>query len=91
MEILVIAIIALVAIGAVARPFFRRGVRYDPHIDPVDPADASAHAFGDDALEAEIAAVREALRAGTVCRACAQANPAGSRFCAECGKPLAAS
>jgi hypothetical protein len=33
---------------------------------------------------------REALRANTVCRRCGQANPAGSRYCFECGSTLAA-
>jgi hypothetical protein len=42
-----------------------------------------------DDLEAEIAAVREGLRSGTTCPACAHANPAGSRFCAACGRRLA--
>jgi len=40
-------------------------------------------------LRAEVDRYREALRAGTLCGHCGQANDPGSRFCAECGKPLA--
>lgn len=42
------------------------------------------------ALEAELARYRAALRAGTLCDRCRQANPAASRFCAECGRRLPA-
>lgn len=45
---------------------------------------------GDPDLEAEIAAVRAGLEAGTTCAACGQVNPEGSRFCASCGSALAA-
>jgi uncharacterized OB-fold protein len=31
---------------------------------------------------------REALRAGTLCVRCGQANPPGSAYCADCGKRL---
>ena len=34
-----------------------------------------------EAIEAEIAAVRQGLRAGLVCGDCGQWNPQGSRFC----------
>lgn len=40
-------------------------------------------------LEAEIAAVRAGLQAGTICGSCGHRNPDGSRFCAACGQPLA--
>jgi hypothetical protein len=40
-------------------------------------------------LRDEVDRYREALRAGTLCGHCGQANAAGSRFCAECGRPLA--
>jgi ribosomal protein L40E len=46
-----------------------------------DPIDA-------DDLELEVGRYRQALRAGTICRRCGQANPAGSRFCFECGAQL---
>jgi cytochrome c-type biogenesis protein CcmI len=39
-------------------------------------------------LEAEIAAVRSRLRDGVFCRECGIPNPAGSRFCSECGQAL---
>ena len=41
-------------------------------------------------LEAEIAAVRAGLETGTTCGSCGHRNPEGSRFCAACGRPLAA-
>jgi hypothetical protein len=40
------------------------------------------------AIEREVLRFREALRAGTVCTRCSQANPPGSRFCGDCGRPL---
>ncbi|HET9985448.1 MAG TPA: zinc ribbon domain-containing protein [Longimicrobiales bacterium] len=45
-------------------------------------------ARADDELEAEVLRYRDALRAGTVCEYCRQANPPGSRFCYECGQRL---
>lgn len=49
--------------------------------DPPPPLD-------DDALDAEVARYREAIRAGSLCDRCRQANPRGSCFCAECGARL---
>jgi hypothetical protein len=43
-----------------------------------------------DPVEREVARYREALRAGTICRKCGEANAPGSRFCADCGSELAA-
>jgi ribosomal protein L40E len=42
----------------------------------------------DDAVETEVMRYREAVRAGTVCRRCGQANPVGSAYCYECGARL---
>jgi len=39
-------------------------------------------------LEGEIVAARARLRTGPTCDACGEANEAGSRFCAHCGRPL---
>ena len=39
-------------------------------------------------LEEEIAQVRERLGKGVFCSECGHRNPAGSRFCAECGTPV---
>jgi hypothetical protein len=116
MEMLVIAVIALVAFGAVLVPLFRRksGVNDDREFDigadaesasapptvapmaagpatpvappPVNPPDAGEHAHDD--IEAEVLRYRAALRAGTVCRKCGQANEEGSVFCADCGTRL---
>ena len=39
-------------------------------------------------LEAEIARIREGLRAGVSCPSCDFSNPVGSRFCSACGRAL---
>jgi len=39
-------------------------------------------------LEEEIAAVRSRLSGGFFCPNCGHPNPAGSRFCGECGTPI---
>ncbi len=43
-----------------------------------------------EALEAEIAALRASIREGIVCPQCGHPNPAGSRFCGDCGSALPA-
>ncbi len=54
-----------------------------------DPSHEGVRGAGDrEALEAEIAAVREALREGAVCPTCAHPNPRGARFCESCGSAL---
>ena len=50
-------------------------------------ADDSASVSGD-RIEREVLRYREALRAGTLCPRCGQANPPGSVYCADCGKRL---
>lgn len=45
-------------------------------------------ATGEDPIEAEVMRYREAVRAGTVCRKCGQANPADSLYCFDCGARL---
>lgn len=95
MDVVVIAVIAVVVVAAVAWPVLRGGPTSDPHLDPdpsvLEATDAkSAGAIGSPELEREILQYREALRAGTLCARCMTANPAGSRFCAQCGKPVSA-
>jgi hypothetical protein len=41
-----------------------------------------------DEIELEVQRYRAALRAGTLCGRCGQANPADSRFCFDCGAQL---
>ena len=96
MDVVVIALIAVVVVAAVAWPLLRGGPASDPHLDPdpsvLEATDAkSAGAIGSPELEREILQYRDALRAGTVCPRCTTANPADSRFCAQCGKPISAS
>jgi len=82
MEILIAVLMAATAVAAVLLPFLARD-------RAARAAPDAAVALDDDALEAEVARYREALRAGTVCVRCTFANPPGSRFCADCGRPLA--
>jgi hypothetical protein len=58
---------------------------------PVAAAGTDATARGAEAaddIELEVQRYRAAVRAGTVCSRCGQANPADSRFCFECGAGL---
>ncbi len=53
------------------------------------PRESGARAAGATSPEEEaVLRYREALRAGTVCPACMQANPPGSAYCMECGERL---
>lgn len=71
-DLLIVAALGVLVLGAVLFPLVAGQARY---------ADA-----GD--LEADLARYREAERAGTVCRRCRFPNPAGSAYCAECGRAL---
>lgn len=51
-------------------------------------AGETADSAEEDGVEAEVLRYREAVRAGTVCRKCGQANPADSAYCYECGSRL---
>jgi hypothetical protein len=67
---------------------------------PVAPVDATGAAqeptgeagvppeAAEDELELEVQRYRAALRAGTICNKCGQANPADSAFCFDCGGAL---
>jgi hypothetical protein len=81
MEFAIVVIVVLAAVAAVLYPLLRRGT--EQPFDAPEPAPPD-----DEALEAEIARYREALRAGTLCRRCGEPNPAGARFCANCGRRL---
>jgi ribosomal protein L40E len=72
-EYLIVAILGLIALGAVAYPFLVGTSRYE------DAAE----------FEADLLRYREAVAAGTVCARCRAANPPDSRFCTECGRELA--
>lgn len=96
MEFLLVLLLGTLAVGAVLYPVFRRtpaagrfpgtatasrGARGAPLQNRPPPLD-------DDALDAEVARYREAIRAGSLCPRCSEANPRSSRFCAECGGRL---
>jgi hypothetical protein len=71
-EYLIVAIIGLIAVGAVAYPFLAGTARYHDEAE----------------LETDIRRYRDAVAADTVCHRCRAANPPGSRFCTECGRAL---
>jgi len=74
MEYLLILLIVAAAAAAVLYPLLRRG--QDDALNT------------DDAIERRVAQYREGLKSGTVCDKCYAVNPAGSNFCAECGRAL---
>jgi hypothetical protein len=81
MEILIIAVIVAVAVAAVIHPLVQRSATEPleaPEPEQIDRA----------ALESEVQRYRAALREGTLCRRCGEANPAGSQYCAQCGRAL---
>ena len=75
MEIAVIIAVAVVALGFVAYPLLTGG-------------SAQITSFSEQALNDEVARYREAIKRATLCDRCLSANAAGSKFCAECGRPL---
>jgi hypothetical protein len=82
MELFFIILIAIAGVAAVIAPILRGG-------NTPQRAPAMGSRFSDDAaLEAEVERYRSALRAGTLCGRCRYANPDGSNFCADCGRPL---
>ena len=106
MEIVILAVLAVLVIGAVVWPIVRRNsgdyadareyaVGSAPPAAPPTPAVAPAGPeqplSSDDALEVEVLRFREALVAGTLCARCGEANPADAKYCSDCGKPLPAS
>lgn len=56
----------------------------------LDAEKAERAAQDPDALEGEIARIRDGLRSGLTCERCGHLNAADSRFCASCGSPLPA-
>ncbi|MGH7447274.1 MAG: hypothetical protein ACRELT_06920 [Longimicrobiales bacterium] len=58
-----------------------------PASEGAAPSEGDAATDGD-AVEFEVLRYRAAVRAGTVCGKCGQANPAGSAYCFECGARL---
>lgn len=57
-------------------------------LEALDASEKEAGGMGSESLEAEIAAIREGLRAGTFCEICGHHNPGGSRYCSACGTAL---
>ena len=78
MDLKLAAVLALAVAVAVILPLVMRSRQ--------SPVDAAA----EEPIEDEIARYRVAVRAETLCARCGQANPAGSRYCYECGRSLPA-
>lgn len=83
MEIILVLLIAAAGVAAVILPAIRGGAARQR------PAPVRVRFRDNAALDAEVERYRAALRAGTVCARCRFANPSESRFCADCGRPLA--
>ncbi len=60
------------------------------HAEPADPEreEGEPPPGARAALEAEIAALRDSIRAGVICPQCGSPNPKGSRYCGDCGSRL---
>jgi hypothetical protein len=95
MEPIILGLLSLGTAIIVLRPLFSSAWNgYDWDGTRAAASDAAAAAPGGNAepgLRAEVDRYREAIRAGTLCDRCGHANAPGSRFCAECGRPLSAS
>ena len=86
MEVIILGLLAMVVAVLVLSPLFRPSwAGYDwEGRGPGEPASGI-----DPGIRQEVDRYRAALRAGTLCDRCGQANAEGSRFCGECGRPLA--
>lgn len=71
-EYLVVVVLVLLALAAVLFPLVVGRERYGSEAE----------------LDADLERYRKALREDTLCRHCREANPAGSRFCGQCGRSL---
>ncbi len=74
-DYLIVFVLTAIALGAIAFPIL-----------------VGRHRYGDSAeLEADVKRYRQALRHGSVCVRCRQANAPESEFCGECGQALGSS
>lgn len=92
MEVVVIVVLVIAALAAVLYPILRKGDEPagQPARRPVQGAVATGDPVKSSAreLEADVRRYREALRAGTLCRRCAEANGPSAQFCTRCGSAL---
>ena len=68
-DYLVVVVLGVLAGGAVLFPLLVGWERYPT----------------EEELDADVERYRRALREGTLCPECSEANPTGSRFCGQCG------
>jgi ribosomal protein L40E len=71
-----------------ATPVDAAGTTRPAATPPADDAAAANPVPPQADVELEVQRYRAAMRAGTICEKCGQANPADSRFCFECGAQL---
>jgi hypothetical protein len=76
LNLAIILVIALTAIGAVLFPILRKS------------DGGNVRPFSEEGLNQEVARFRSAIKGGTLCERCFAANPAKSRFCMDCGRPI---
>ncbi len=91
MEIIIVVLVGVAAVALVMVPLLRsdRVAQDSGDMEPLPGSDASdAMSSPDEYVREEVQLYRDALRAGTVCDRCLQANPDGSRFCSACGRQL---
>ena len=86
MEIIVMIAIGLIVAVYILRPLSRSQPPGLYDWDGSKADELAEHRRAD--IERDVMLYREALRAGTVCTRCGQANKTDSRFCADCGRPL---
>ena len=85
---MLVVLVGVAALAAVFYPLMRSDTTPSGDVDVPVARDASAEASPDENIDAEIAQYRDALHAHTICDRCLQANPAGSKYCFECGRTL---
>lgn len=85
MDWVLIGVLAVLTALFVLYPLLQRTTAY---YDWDGTGEAARRAGRMREIEGEVQRYREALRSGTLCRHCQQANPSGSRFCGDCGRPL---
>lgn len=86
MEPIILGLLSVAAAFFVLGPLVRTawsGYDWDGTGDVAGSGEATPEIRG------EVERYRDAIRAGTLCERCGQANAPDSRFCGECGRPLA--
>jgi hypothetical protein len=75
MEIVLGAVVAIVAIALIGYPLFYN-------------RPAARTFVSDGEIRQEVDRYRASIKSGTLCEGCLTANPSGSNYCSECGRAL---